>query len=154
MLAPDVHPPRHHPRRRGTGHGRSSWGTRPHTGKRWQPRPGAARQWQLSGRLDTSVDVPVYDTGAWEGFRPDAGKFPKSALGKGNGWKGERRLDIRLVAKLAHARGMAVGLKNDLKAVFHVEYELPTTKFCANSRRLKLSSLNMPEGSQPGGAGL
>ncbi|MFJ6896363.1 endo alpha-1,4 polygalactosaminidase [Streptomyces hokutonensis] len=224
---------------------------KPDAGKRWQPRPGVAWQWQLSGRLDTSVDVPVYDidgfdqskatvtalhdkgrkvicyisTGAWEDFRPDAKKFPKSVLGKGNGWKGERWLDIRrtavleplmatrldmcrakgfdavepdnmdgyqndtgfplraadqlrynrLIAKLAHDRGMAVGLKNDLdqipalvgdfdfavneqcaqygecdtltpfikadKAVFHVEYELPTTKFCANSRRLKLSSL-------------
>ncbi|MEU1591310.1 endo alpha-1,4 polygalactosaminidase [Streptomyces sp. NPDC005708] len=218
---------------------------------RWQPRPGVAWQWQLSGHLDTSVDVPVYDidgfdhsratvtalhregrkvvcyvsTGAWEGFRPDAKKFPKSVLGKGNGWKGERWFDIRrtdvleplmanrfdmcrrkgfdavepdnmdgyrnhtgfplkasdqlrynrLVARLAHERGMAVGLKNDLdqiprlvrdfdfavneqcaqygecgrlepftaagKAVFHVEYELPTGRFCAESRRLKLSSM-------------
>jgi hypothetical protein len=223
----------------------------PDPGTRWQPRPGVAWQWQLSGRLDTSVDVPVYDidgfdhskatvtalhdkgrkvicyisTGAWEDFRPDAKKFPKSILGKGNGWKGERWLDIRrtdvleplmasrldmcrakgfdavepdnmdgyqndtgfplkaadqlrynrLIAKLAHARGMAVGLKNDLdqipslvsdfdfavneqcaqydecdtltpfikanKAVFHVEYDLPTTSFCPNSRSLKLSSL-------------
>ncbi|MFJ4216319.1 hypothetical protein ACIP27_26780, partial [Streptomyces hydrogenans] len=29
-------------------------------------------------------------TGAWEDFRPDAGRFPKSVLGKGNGWDGER----------------------------------------------------------------
>ncbi len=27
----------------------------------WRPRPGLAWQWQLTGRLDTSVDVPVYD---------------------------------------------------------------------------------------------
>ncbi|MGW4278223.1 endo alpha-1,4 polygalactosaminidase, partial [Streptomyces seoulensis] len=81
----------------------------------------------------------------------------------------------RLVARLAHERGMSVGLKNDLdqiprlvgdfdfavneqcaqygecerlkpfvaagKAVFHVEYELPTGEFCAASRRLRLSSL-------------
>ncbi len=81
----------------------------------------------------------------------------------------------RLIARLAHERGMAVGLKNDLdqipdlvgdfdfavneqcaqygecgrltpfveagKAVFHAEYELPTGRFCADSRRLKLSSL-------------
>lgn len=223
----------------------------PTTGKRWQPCPGVAWQWQLSGRLDTSIDVPVYDidgfdqskatvtalhakgrkvicyisTGAWEDFRPDAKKFPKSVLGKGNGWKGERWLDIRrtdvleplmaarldmcrekgfdavepdnmdgyrndtgfplkaadqlrynrLIAKLSHDRGMAVGLKNDLdqipalvsdfdfavneqcaqydecdtltpfikanKAVFHVEYDLPTSRFCPDSRRLKLSSL-------------
>ncbi|MFI8092832.1 endo alpha-1,4 polygalactosaminidase [Streptomyces sp. NPDC086080] len=221
------------------------------SGDRWRPRPGLAWQWQLSGRLDTSVDVPVYDidgfdhsratvaklhrdgrkvicylsTGAWEDFRPDAGDFPAAVIGRGNGWEGERWLDIRrtdvleplmaervdmcrdkgfdavepdnmdgyrnrtgfpltaadqlrynrLIARLAHERGLAVGLKNDLdqiprlvddfdfavneqcaqygecarltpfveagKAVFHVEYELPTGRFCADSRRLKLSSL-------------
>ena len=81
----------------------------------------------------------------------------------------------RLIARLAHERGMAVGLKNDLdqipdlvgdfdfavneqcaqygecadnrpfvdadKAVFHVEYELPTERFCAESRELGLSSM-------------
>ncbi|GGN84358.1 endo alpha-1,4 polygalactosaminidase [Streptomyces albiflavescens] len=220
-------------------------------GSRWHPRPGVAWQWQLSGRLDKTVDVPVYDidgfdhsratvadlhrrgrkvicyisTGAWEEFRPDAAKFPKAVLGRGNGWKGERWLDIRrtdvleplmaarvdlcrekgfdavepdnmdgylnrtgfplkaadqlrynrLIAKLAHDRGLAVGLKNDLdqipqlvgdfdfavneqcaqykecgrlkpfiaanKAVFHVEYELRTSGFCPEARRLKLSSM-------------
>ncbi|MEU8776132.1 endo alpha-1,4 polygalactosaminidase [Streptomyces sp. NPDC048606] len=220
-------------------------------GERWQPRPGTAWQWQLTGRLDPSVDVPVYDVdgfnttkeevarlrkdgrrticyisaGAWEDFRSDADRFPKSLLGEGNGWKGERWLDIRgvaelepimaerfdmcrdkgfdavepdnmdaylntsgfpvtaddqlrfnrMIARLAHDRGMAVGLKNDLdqipqlvgdfdfavneqcaqydecdrltpfieagKAVFHVEYELPTSRFCARSRELRLSSL-------------
>ncbi|MFI1127831.1 endo alpha-1,4 polygalactosaminidase [Streptomyces althioticus] len=220
-------------------------------GEWWRPRPGLDWQWQLTGRLDTSVDVPVYDidgfhhseetvdalhrdgrkvvcylsTGAWEDFRPDADDFPRSVIGRGNGWEGERWLDIRrtdvleplmaerldmcrdkgfdavepdnmdgyrnrtgfpltagdqlrynrLIARLAHERGMAVGLKNDLdqipelvgdfdfavneqcaqygecerltpfveagKAVFHVEYELPTARFCADSRRLGLSSL-------------
>ncbi|WEH18642.1 endo alpha-1,4 polygalactosaminidase [Streptomyces sp. VNUA24] len=162
-------------------------------GAHWRPRPGTPWQWQLSGRLDTSVDVPVYDidgfdqsagtvaelhddgrkvicylsTGAWEDWRPDAGEFPKSVLGKGNGWDGERWLDIRetdvleplmaaridmcaekgfdavepdnmdgyrnrtgfplkaadqlrynrLVARLAHERGLAVGLKNDLDQI-------------------------------------
>jgi hypothetical protein len=81
----------------------------------------------------------------------------------------------RRIAALAHARGLAVGLKNDLeqvpqlvgsfdfavneqcaqydecgtlapfvaagKAVFHAEYDLTTTQFCATSRRLRLSSL-------------
>ncbi|WP_062647576.1 endo alpha-1,4 polygalactosaminidase [Streptomyces maremycinicus] len=217
----------------------------------WRPAPGTGWQWQLSGRLDTTVDAPVYDidgfdqsaatvaqlhedgrkvicylsTGAWEDWRPDAASFPKSVIGKGNGWEGERWLDIRaldvleplmaarldmcrekgfdavepdnmdgyknttgfpvkaadqlrynrLIAELAHDRGMSVGLKNDLdqipelvgdfdfavneqcaqydecadltpfieagKAVFHVEYELPTSAFCADSRRLRLSSL-------------
>ncbi|MFC9249540.1 endo alpha-1,4 polygalactosaminidase [Streptomyces sp. NPDC057136] len=223
----------------------------PTPGTYWRPEPGVDWQWQLSGRLDPSVDAPVYDidgfengaaqvaelhrrdrkvicylsTGAWEEFRPDAGKFPASVLGKGNGWKGERWLDIRstgvleplmdariamcakkgfdavepdnmdaylntsgfpltaddqlrynrLIARLAHAHGLAVGLKNDLdqipelepdfdfavneqcaqyeecdavtpfieagKAVFHAEYELEPARYCAESRRLKLSSL-------------
>ncbi|GHA85106.1 endo alpha-1,4 polygalactosaminidase [Streptomyces chryseus] len=218
---------------------------------RWQPEPGTAWQWQLSGTLDPDVDVPVYDidgldhpasavadlhrrgrkvicylsTGAWEDFRADAGAFPASVLGRGNGWKGERWLDIRrtdvleplmaarmdicrdkgfdavepdnmdgyrnrtgfpltagdqlrynrLIARLAHDRGLAVGLKNDLdqipelvgdfdfavneqcaqydeceeltpfiragKAVFHVEYEVPTSRFCPTSRKLRLSSM-------------
>ncbi|MFI9648353.1 endo alpha-1,4 polygalactosaminidase [Streptomyces sp. NPDC052040] len=81
----------------------------------------------------------------------------------------------RMIADLAHERGLSVGLKNDLpqipqlvgdfdfavneecaqydecaeltpfvtagKAVFHVEYAEPTGKFCAESRRLKLSSM-------------
>ncbi|MFD9412121.1 endo alpha-1,4 polygalactosaminidase [Streptomyces sp. NPDC059989] len=223
----------------------------PAPGERWQPKPGVSWQWQLTGRLDTSVKAAVYDvdgfnttkeqvatlkqarrkticylsTGAWEDFRPDAGQFPKDLLGEGNGWEGERWLDIRrvaeleplmakrfdmcrdkgfdavepdnmdayknksgfpltaedqlrynrLIAKLAHDRGLAVGLKNDLdqipqlvgefdfavneqcaeygecerltpfveagKAVFHVEYGLPTGRFCEASRDLKLSSL-------------
>lgn len=220
-------------------------------GAYWRPEPGTDWQWQLSGKLDTSVDAPVYDidgfengaaqvaelhrrdrkvicylsTGAWEEFRPDAGKFPAAVLGKGNGWKGERWLDIRrtdvleplmdariamcarkgfdavepdnmdaylnpsgfpltaddqlrynrLIARLAHGHGLSVGLKNDLdqipelepdfdfavneqcaqyeecdavspfieagKAVLHAEYELEPDEYCAQSRRLKLSSL-------------
>ncbi|MGW5481061.1 endo alpha-1,4 polygalactosaminidase [Streptomyces sp. NPDC004008] len=218
---------------------------------RWRPRPGLAWQWQLDGKVDPSADVPVYDidgfensaadvarlhragrkvicyvnVGAWEDFRPDKGVFPRSLLGKSNGWSGERWLDIRrrsvlrpimarrfdmcrtkgfdavepdlvegygnttgfpltardqlaynrVIADLAHDRGLSVGLKNDLpqiphlvrdfdfavneecaqygecaeltpfikagKAVFHVEYAEPTEKFCAESRRLNLSSM-------------
>lgn len=160
---------------------------------RWQPRPGVGWQWQLSGTVDTSVDVPVYDidgfensagvvaglhragrkvicyvnAGAYESFRPDAARYPKALLGRGDGWDGERWLDIRrlgrlrpllaarfdmcrtkgfdavepdlldgyandtgfpltagqqlafnrMVAELAHQRGLAVGLKNDLDQV-------------------------------------
>jgi hypothetical protein len=221
------------------------------TGGRWQPRPGTAWQWQLSGKVDTGVDVPVYDidgfentaatvrelhaagrkvicyinVGASEDFRSDITAFPASVLGKGNGWEGERWLDIRrlgvlrpimakrfdmcrakgfdavepdqmdgytndtgfalkasdqlafnrMIADLAHDRGMAVGLKNDLeqipqlvddvdfavneqcaefdecaslkpfitadKAVFNVEYKLPTGRFCPAAKRLRLSSM-------------
>ncbi|MET9800757.1 endo alpha-1,4 polygalactosaminidase [Streptomyces sp. NPDC006368] len=160
---------------------------------RWQPTPGQPWQWQLSGRLDPAVDVPVYDidgfdhpaatvtdlhrrgrkvicylsTGAWEDWRPDAADFPRTVLGRGNGWEGERWLDIRrtdvleplmaarldmcrakgfdavepdnmdgyangtgfpltaadqlrynrLIARLAHDRGLSVGLKNDLDQI-------------------------------------
>ncbi|MFG2714320.1 endo alpha-1,4 polygalactosaminidase [Streptomyces goshikiensis] len=218
---------------------------------RWHPQPGLAWQWQLDGRSDPSVDVPVYDidgfensaadvavlhragrkvicyvnVGAWEDFRPDQAAFPRALLGRPNGWRGERWLDIRridllrpimekrfdmcrakgfdavepdlvegygndtgfpltpdhqlaynrMIAAIAHARGLSVGLKNDLpqipqllgdfdfavneecaqfeecasltpfvkagKAVFHVEYEGSTAAFCADSRRLRLSSM-------------
>ncbi|MFJ8311484.1 MULTISPECIES: endo alpha-1,4 polygalactosaminidase [unclassified Streptomyces] len=81
----------------------------------------------------------------------------------------------RVISEIAHARGLAVGLKNDLqqipellpafdfavneqcaqfdecnqltpfvkagKAVFHVEYSLPTSDFCAESDKLGLSSM-------------
>ena len=87
----------------------------------WHPSLDTSWQWQLSGTLDLSLDVRMYDVdmfetspatvqqiqdlgdavvcyidaGTWENFRPDAGRFPKSVLGKRNGWPGERWLDIR-----------------------------------------------------------
>jgi len=87
----------------------------------WHPDVQTSWQWQLSGTLDLSFDVQMYDVdmfetspaqvqaiqdaghwavcyidaGTWENFRPDAGAFPKSVLGKGNGWPGEKWLDIR-----------------------------------------------------------
>ncbi|MBT2489510.1 endo alpha-1,4 polygalactosaminidase [Streptomyces sp. ISL-96] len=219
--------------------------------RRWQPKPGTAWQWQLDGKVDPSVDVPVYDidgfengsstvrrlhrdgrkvicylnAGAWESFRPDHRDFPAAVRGRPNGWPGERWLDIRrldvlrplmakrfdmcrargydavepdlldayledtgfpltaghqlaynrMLASLAHERGLSVGLKNDLpqipelvddfdfavneecaelnecaaltpfvragKAVFHVEYATPVGEFCAQSRKLGLSSM-------------
>ncbi|MFI6724637.1 endo alpha-1,4 polygalactosaminidase [Streptomyces sp. R-74717] len=174
---------------------------------RWRPEPGIGWQWQLSGRLDPTVDVPVYDidgfehkasavadlhrrgrkvicylsTGAWEEFRPDAGKFPASVRGKSNGWAGERWLDIRrtdvleplmeariamcakkgfdavepdnmdgyrnrtgfpltaadqlrynrLIARIAHRHGLAVGLKNDLGQIPELE---PDFDFAVNEQ--------------------
>ena len=87
----------------------------------WHPALDTSWQWQLSGTLDLSLGVQMYDVdmfetspatvqqiqddgdaavcyidaGTWENFRPDAGQFPKSVLGKRNGWPGERWLDIR-----------------------------------------------------------
>ena len=87
----------------------------------WQPGPVTSWQWQLQGRVDTSLDVDMYDVdgfdttrslvrtlhrkgaavvcyidvGSWEKWRPDADRFPKRVLGESNGWAGERWLDIR-----------------------------------------------------------
>ena len=40
------------------------------------------------------------DAGTWERWRPDAERFPRDLLGKGNGWRGERWLDIRRLGVL------------------------------------------------------
>jgi hypothetical protein len=218
----------------------------------WRPRAGLTWQWQLTGALDTTVDAQVYDVdaftttagdvaklhaagrrvvcyvnvGAYEGFRPDAGRFPDAVRGHTlEGWPGEAWLDIRRwdllepvlsarfalcrdkgfdgvepdnvdgygnesgfplsaadqltynrrVADLAHRYGLAVGLKNDVeqagalapafdfavneecsayqecdrlgvftaagKPVFHVEYTVPTERFCAATKALGFSSM-------------
>jgi hypothetical protein len=218
----------------------------------WRPAPRTTWQWQLSGRLDRRVDADMYDVdlfetpastvralhragrrvvcylsaGSWERGRPDAGRFPRSVLGRPlAGWPQERWLDIRrldvlrpimerrldlcrrkgfdgveadnvdghanrtgfaltarhqltynrFLADAAHARGLSIGLKNDLgqvrqlepwfdwalseqcfqydecerllpfvragKAVFTVEYALPTRAFCARARRLGFMSM-------------
>jgi hypothetical protein len=39
--------------------------------------------------------VCYVDAGTWENWRPDAARYPKQLLGSGNGWPGERWLDIR-----------------------------------------------------------
>jgi hypothetical protein len=39
--------------------------------------------------------VCYLSAGSWEDWRPDAGEFPSSVLGRSNGWPGERWLDIR-----------------------------------------------------------
>jgi hypothetical protein len=83
-------------------------------------------QWQLTGSVDTSLNVSLYDidlfdngasvvstlhssgrhvfcyldAGTWENWRPDAAAFPSSVLGSSNGWPGERWLDIRNLAAL------------------------------------------------------
>jgi hypothetical protein len=96
---------------------------------------GSTWQWQLSGELDTSLDVQVYDVdlfdapddafaalsdrvricyfsaGSHEDWRDDAADFPEAALGTAmEDWEGERWLDIRdegvravLATRLDHA---------------------------------------------------
>ncbi len=157
---------------------------------RWQPAPETSWQWQLSGTLDTSLDVAMYDVdlfetpqatidalhaagrivvcyfsaGSYENWRPDKADFPTAVIGKAmDGWAGESWLDVsnpalqpvmkarldlaaqkrcdgvepdnvdgyqndtgfaltaadqlaynRFLATEAHARGLSVGLKNDV----------------------------------------
>jgi hypothetical protein len=156
----------------------------------WRPAPGTSWQWQLTGTIDASLDVAMYDVdlfdapdgvldalhadgrtvicyfsaGSYEEWRDDAGDFPGGALGNDlDGWEGERWLDVRseavrslmearldvaaargcdgvepdnvdgydndtgfdltaadqlaynrFLADAAHARGLSVGLKNDV----------------------------------------
>jgi hypothetical protein len=88
---------------------------------RWPPT-SAPWQWQLQGKVDTGVPASVYDVdgfetpkrtvallhrrarrlicyldvGSWESYRPDAGRFPRSVLGRRyEGFPDERWLDIR-----------------------------------------------------------
>ncbi len=100
----------------------------------WTPPVNATWQWQLSVPIDQTVDASVYDidlfeneasvvaslhaqgrhvicymdAGTWEGWRPDAGKFPASVLGKADpGWTEEKWLDIRqlsIIEPLMEAR--------------------------------------------------
>ena len=94
----------------------------------WYPEPGTSWQWQLSSQPGKPINVDAYDVdgfetsgstvgrlhrsdskaicyinaGAWENWRPDKNKFPKSLLGKNYaGWAGEKWLDIRRIDKLA-----------------------------------------------------
>lgn len=91
-------------------------------GLRWQPKPTTEPwQWQLQGKIDTSIDAAVYDidgfetpprivdelhrqgrrvvcyldVGSWESYRPDAGRFPRSVIGRRyQGFPDERWLDV------------------------------------------------------------
>ena len=94
----------------------------------WNPAPGTSWQWQLTGEIDTSFDVRMYDidlfdtpqatidalhaqgrivicyfsAGSFEEWRPDAGDFPASVLGQTlAGWPDEKWLDIREIDTLA-----------------------------------------------------
>jgi len=92
----------------------------------WKPGLMTTWQWQLTGTIDESFDVQVYDidlfdvpasvinslhskgrkvicyisAGTWENWRPDAGQFPDSVKGSSNGWPGEKWLDIRQISTL------------------------------------------------------
>jgi hypothetical protein len=87
----------------------------------WVPASHPTWYWQLQGNIDNHEPASIYDVdgfdpsasevarlhalgkhvvcyidvGTWENWRPDAKDFPKSVLGNGDGWPGERWLDIR-----------------------------------------------------------
>ena len=88
----------------------------------WRPGPGTSWQWQLSGTIDTSIDVDMYDidlfdtpqsvidqlhhggkkvicyvsAGSYEDWRPDKDNYPGEILGHDlDGWPGEKWVDIR-----------------------------------------------------------
>jgi hypothetical protein len=99
---------------------------RDQSGRRAPPR-FAAWQYQLDGRVIPSTAADVWDVdgadtptrvvgrlrrrggyaicyfsaGTYEQWRRDRARFPRSALGKPNGWPGERWLDIRRLGALA-----------------------------------------------------
>lgn len=159
----------------------------------WRPAPGTSWQWQLSGTIDTSFDVDMYDidlfdapqgvidslhadgrvvvcyfsAGSREQWRVDANDIPVAARGYPlDGWDGEVWLDVRdatvrsvmkarldmavakdcdavepdnvdgyandsgfpltgadqldynrFLATEAHARGLSIGLKNDVDQI-------------------------------------
>jgi len=87
----------------------------------WIPKISTTWQWQLSGEIDTSYDVEIYDidlektsqetideihekgakvicyfnAGAYEPYRSDSAQFPEESLGKiMQGWEDEKWLDI------------------------------------------------------------
>jgi hypothetical protein len=87
----------------------------------WKPPKQLTWYWQLTGKVDDAEPVAAYDidgfensaaevaalhaegkhvicyidVGTAEKFRPDYHEFPKSVLGRSNGWPGEHWLDIR-----------------------------------------------------------
>lgn len=87
----------------------------------WRPRPTTTWQWQLTGAIDTSVDVQMYDidlfdndksvvdklhaagrvvicyfSTQYEDWRPDASSWTTAVLGKNlDDWAGEKYVDIR-----------------------------------------------------------
>ena len=91
------------------------------SGDAWQPAPGTAWQWQLTGDLDTDLDVEMFDldlfdapdsaldalhradvrvvcyfsAGTVEDWRDDVGGLPAAAIGEPlPEWEGERWLDV------------------------------------------------------------
>lgn len=174
----------------------------------YQPPVSVTWQWQLSGEVNTTYAVAIYDidlfdtsqdqiqglqaqgrrvicyfsAGSYEEWRSDADQFKAADLGQNlDGWPGERWLDIRsadvealmkarldlavqkgcdgvepdnmdgytnvsgfdftaadqlvynrMLASAAHARGLAIGLKNDLDQIIDLvdEFDFAVNEQC------------------------
>ena len=181
--------------------------------------PGTTWQWQLTGNIDTSVPAQVYDidgedasqatvnalhaqgrqvicyfsAGTFENWRSDAGDFPASVKGNGNGWPGEVWLDISnvavlqpimtariqacaakgfdgiepdnidgysnstgfslsaadqlayntMLANVAHANGLAAGLKNDIEQAGQLQ---PVFDYAVNEECFAFNECGRPVG--------
>jgi hypothetical protein len=108
--------------RGGAGATSSTGGSSGPAGNIWMPKPGVTWQWQLTGTLDTSLDVQMYDidlfnsssatikmlhdagrivvcyfsAGSYEPDRPDSADLANTGLGSTlDGWPDEKWLDIR-----------------------------------------------------------
>ncbi len=92
----------------------------------WTPPQHLTWYWQLTGKVNNGEAALAYDidgfensasevaalhaqgkhvicyidVGTAENFRPDYAEFPKSVLGRSNGWPGEKWLDIRQLGVL------------------------------------------------------
>ncbi len=92
----------------------------------WKPPQQLTWFWQLQGSVSNAHQVAAYDidgfeneasevaalhaqgkhvicyidAGTAENFRPDYSAFPKSLLGRSNGWPGEKWLDIRKLSTI------------------------------------------------------
>jgi len=101
-------------------------------GQVWAPAPGTTWQWQLTGTVDQSLDVQMYDidlfdndastiaslhakgravicyfSTQYENWRPDAASWPASVLGANlDDWPGEKYADITspIVRSIMQAR--------------------------------------------------
>jgi hypothetical protein len=112
-------------------------------GERWMPTPGTSWQWQLSGTIDTSLDVDAYDIDlfdtpdgvmdelhgdgrrvvcyfdtAYEPGRPDSDQLEPYRGNQVDGWPGQYWLDVREPAVVAvmHDR-LALAADRDCDAV-------------------------------------
>lgn len=97
-------------------------------GSWWEPKPKTSWQWQLTGNINTSYDVDMYDVdleetsqetidelhsqnkkvicyfsaGSYEEFRSDADDFPEEVLGDTlEGWEDERWVDVSQIDLLS-----------------------------------------------------